>query len=359
MNYYIIAGEVSGDMHGSQLVEQLSLLDKNAVFKGVGGEHLQNANVELVFSLDRMAFMGFYEVLKNLFTIRKNFKEIKQSISFFKPDVVLLIDYPGFNLRMAKWCKNQGYKVVYYISPKLWAWNEKRVHKIKNYVDLMLCILPFEEDFYRKHQYYNAHYVGHPLLDRVSLLAAEENEMEKPVIALLPGSRQQEIKSLLPVLLQTASAFPDEKFIISGMTKMKKQYPDSLPSNISIVFDDMYSILKRAKAAVVCSGTATLETALFNVPQVVIYKTSSVNYEIGKRLATVKYISLPNLIVNDKLVEELIQKDCHADAIIMQLNKMLKSDTNDFYKSLNNKLGEKGVAKRAAGLISAFLLSNK
>lgn len=350
MKYYIIAGEVSGDLHGSNLVHQLTLLDNHAVFKGVGGDKLKAANVDILFGLERLAFMGFYEVVKNLNTIRKNFKEVKQAILQFKPDVVLLIDYPGFNLRMAKWCKQNGFKVAYYISPKFWAWNEGRVEKIKKYVDLMLCILPFEEAFYQKHHYSNAHFIGHPLLDLINNEPLKKNDAES-LIALLPGSRTQELKSLLPLMLETAVNFPEQHFIITGISGLKALYPATLPSNVSIVFDKTYEVLQQAKAAIVCSGTATLETALFKVPQVVIYKTSWLNYQIGKRVAKVRFISLPNLIADEKIVEELLQHDCTVEKITSELKKLLYSSPQQFYHPLIEKIGEQGASEKAAKLI--------
>lgn len=352
MKYFIIAGEASGDLHGSHLVEQIALLDANALFKGVGGEKMKNAGVDMLFGLERLAFMGFYEVLMNLRTIRKNFNEVKKAILDLHPDVVILIDYPGFNLRMAKWCKRQGFKVVYYISPQIWAWKEGRVETIKRYIDIVLCILPFEKAFYEKHHYANAHFIGHPLLDEMGLQTDSGLQEESgQSIALLPGSRQQEIRSLMPVMLQTAVHFPNERFVIAGISRLKTLYPSVLPANVSIVFDKTYEVLHRARAAVVCSGTATLETALLNIPQVVIYKTSWLNYQIGKRLAKVNFISLPNLIADGKIVEELIQHDCTSEAIQKSLQGLLLADREQFYRILHAKVGGPGASEKAAKLI--------
>lgn len=352
MKYYIIAGEASGDLHGSNLVQQLAMADTQASFKGIGGDKMKAANVEMLFGLERLAFMGFYEVLKNLRTIRRNFKEIKLDILSFQPTVIILIDYPGFNLRMAKWCKEQGFKVVYYISPKFWAWNESRVEKIKKYVDLMLCILPFEKAFYDKHRYVNAHYVGHPLLDEISIPTGETQTADTAKsIALLPGSRKQEINTLLPIMLDTARNFPKEQFIVTAISGLKDLYPNELPDNVKLVFDSTYKVLKMAKAAIVCSGTATLETALFNVPQVVIYKTSWLNYQLGKRLIKVPYISLPNLIANEKIAEELIQYDCTSEKITNELDKLLQDFGKEFYHTLHEKMGSIGASQKAATLI--------
>lgn len=355
MKYFILSGEVSGDLHGSNLVKEIAALDKHAVFKGTGGQYLSHSGVEIVLPIEQMSFMGFWEVVKNWNTIRKNFSIVKQAITSFQPEVMILIDYPGFNMRMAKWCKQQGYKVVYYISPKFWAWRENRVEKIKKYVDLMLCILPFEEAFYQKHCYTKAHYIGHPLLDAI---AVTTNDNLRKHIALLPGSRTQEIQSLLPVFLQVAQHFPNVQFVIAGMSAMAHLYPSALPSNIKISFDETYNVLQQSKAAVVCSGTATLETALFNIPQVVVYKTSWLNYQIGKRVAKVQFISLPNLIVDKKIITELIQQDCTAENISNALNEVLTMTLADRYNLLYEKIGTQGASKNAAKWIQQLQVRN-
>lgn len=354
MKYFIVAGEISGDLHGANLVREIAVLDRQAEFKGVGGQHLKDIGVELLFGVERLAFMGFLEVVKNLRTIQKNFKEIKQSILKYKPDVVILIDYPGFNLRLAKWCKQQGFTVVYYISPKFWAWRGQRVQKVKMYVDLMLCILPFEIDFYKKHHYTKAYFVGHPLLDIIH--QEESNKINRNFVALLPGSRKQEIQTLLPIMLEVAAQFPQEQFVVAGLSPMKDLYTPELPKNVIIEYDATYRILKKAKVAVVCSGTATLETALLDVPQVVVYKTSWLNYQIGKRVAKVQYISLPNLITNDRTVEELLQKDCNTKAISLELTKLLSNVSSEQYVALKEKLGNSEAAKNAAKYILELLV---
>jgi lipid-A-disaccharide synthase len=357
MKYYIIAGEASGDIHGGNVVRELARTDKNPVFKGVGGERLAKAGVSLLFGLDRLSFMGFYEVLKHIFIIRKNFRDIKADLLEFNPDVVILIDYPGFNLRIAKWCKLRGYKVAYYIAPQIWAWNEKRVETIKKNVDKVLCILPFEVGFYNKHHYLNAYYTGHPLLDELAS-SLHEGVLKRETIALLPGSRKQEITALLPLQLEVASRFPNERFIIAGISRLTPLYNLPLPENVQIIWDKTYDILKLAKAAIVCSGTATLETALFNVPQVVIYKTSWLNYQIGKRLAKVSYISLPNLITNSGLVTELIQHDCSAERIEKELAELLNVNHADYYAALKDKIGTAGASAKAAMQIYELALSS-
>lgn len=356
MKYFILAGEASGDLHAGNLVKEIHKNDETPIFKGIGGEHMQHSGVEILFGLDRLAFMGFYEVLKNLRIIRKNFKEVKQAILTFQPDIVILIDNPGFNLRMAKWCKDHGFKVVYYIAPQIWAWHESRVEIIKQNVDLVLCILPFEVAFYTKHNYNKAHFVGHPLLDIDSITSSQNSKLN---IALLPGSRKQEITKLLPIYLEVARQFPNEQFVIAGISRLKHLYNYELPKNITIHWNVMSEVLKQAKAAIVCSGTATLETALQNVPQVVCYKTSWLNYQIGKRLAKVDFISLPNLIANQKIVTELIQNDCTVESIQTELNKLLHVSATDFYKPLMEKIGEKGASEKAAKLIHVLLTNTK
>ncbi len=356
MKYYIVAGETSGDLHGSNLVLELYKLDSSAVFRGIGGSHMAAAGVDLSFSLDRMDFMGFYEVIKNLFTIRRNFKEAKQHILNFKPDVVILIDYPGFNLRLAKWCKKNGFRVIYYISPKLWAWNERRVEIIKKYVDAVLCIFPFEVDFYKKHAYLNAYYVGHPLLDITTIQEKGALNQVSSDVALLPGSRAQELANLLPVMMEVTQLFKDQRFVIAGMSRHKALYPSVLPENVSIVFDQTHEVISGAKAAIVCSGTATLETALFGVPQVIIYKTSWINYEIGKRFALVDSIGLPNLIVKQKIVTELLQQDCNAARIANELTKLLNGEKDNHYDLLKQSMGDKGASEKAAKIIFDRLL---
>ena len=350
MKYFVIAGEPSGDMHAAKVVNELRLLDSEATFKGIGGNKLKESGVAISIGLDRTSFMGFYEVLKNWRIIRKNFKEVKENIQSFQPDVVILVDYPGFNLRMAKWCKQQGYKVAYYISPTIWAWNEKRVEQVKKYVDRMICILPFEKAFYEKHQYKNAYYVGHPLVDFIPCYNIVDNHSKK-YIALLPGSRKQELQLLLKEMLLTAATFPNEQFLLSGISTLKELYPALLPKNVQIVYDQTYELLQKSKAAIVCSGTATLEAALLNVPQIVVYKTAWINYQIGKRLAKVKFISLPNLIENKKIVTELIQNDCTVENISIELQHLLNSDNTQLYKALHEKIKEKGAAKNTANLI--------
>ena len=365
MKYYIIAGEASGDLHGANLMKALYEKEPNAEIRFWGGDLMQSVGGTIVKHYRELAFMGFLEVILNLKTILSNIKICKKDIEAFQPDVLIFIDYPGFNIRIATWAKERNIPTHYYISPQIWAWKENRIKAIKRDVDFMYVILPFEKDFYEKKHNFPVHFVGHPLIDAIASRTEisdaqfrKDNELDdKPIIALLPGSRKQEINTLLPLMLQTALNFPNEKFIITGISGLKDLYPKSFPANITLVFDKTYETLQNAKAAIVCSGTATLETALFNVPQVVIYKTSWLNYQIGKRLAKVDFISLPNLIANQDIVTELIQNDCIKEKITIELNKLLISKNYQFYNALVEKVGESGASEKAAQLI--FKLCNQ
>ena len=312
MKYYIIAGEASGDLHGSNLITELKKLDTDADFQGWGGDKMQSAGVNLGKHYRDLAFMGFTEVVKNLPTIFKNLQFCKQDILNYQPDVLILIDYPGFNLRIAKWAKQNNFFVIYYISPQVWAWKESRVKDIKKYIDKMLVILPFEKEFYKKWDY-DVVYVGHPLVEVVeSFKLKNESESESQssnIIALLPGSRKQEIQRKLPVMLQTAAHFPEYNFVVAKAPGIEENFYNTFLSshkNVTTVVNQTYSLLSKAKAALVTSGTATLETALFGVPEIVCYKGSSISYYIAKKLIKLKYISLVNLIMNKEVVKELI-----------------------------------------------------
>jgi lipid-A-disaccharide synthase len=323
MKYYIIAGEASGDLLGSYLMKSIKKLDAGANFRCWGGDLMEAQGGEIIKHYKDLAFMGFWEVLKNLRTILINVKICKIDILLYEPDVLILIDYPGFNIRIAKFAKEQNIRVVYYVSPQIWAWKKNRVHRIKRNVDTMITILPFEKDFYAKYNY-ETHYVGHPLLDVVTDemknddwqdFKANYNLDDRPIIAVLPGSRRQELKKMLPVMVQMVEQFPEYQFV---MSKVKWQ-PLSLyqsyikDKQIAIVEGNTYSLLHHAKAAMVTSGTATLETALWNVPQVVCYKGSFISYLIARMVVGkhLKYISLVNLILDKLAVTELIQHDCN------------------------------------------------
>jgi lipid-A-disaccharide synthase len=372
MRYYLIAGEASGDLHGSNLIKEIKKRDEHAVMRCWGGELMEQAGAIVDKHYRELAFMGFTEVLMNIRTIFKNFKRCKENILEFKPDVVILIDYPGFNLRMAKWAKLQNYKVVYYISPQVWAWKENRVKIIKANVDRVLTILPFEKDFYKKWDY-NADYVGHPLIEAVLSFQERTTKNEqlttnsKPIIALLPGSRKQELHHKLPVMLSVTKFFPDHAFIIAKAPSQEdelyneylKDYPEVLT-----VRDQTYDLLSKAKAACVTSGTATLETALFGVPEVVCYKAGSISYHIAKWLANVKYISLVNLIMDKPIVTELIQKKLTVENLRKELNDILNDprriqQMKSGYAELKDLLSKDGNASANAAEIIVKLLENK
>jgi len=365
MRYYIIAGEASGDLHGSNLIRSIRQLDTGASIRAWGGDLMQEAGANVVKHYRELAFMGFIEVVRNLPAIMANLRFCKKDIAEFKPDVLVLVDYPGFNMRIAKWAKLQGMRVVYYISPQIWAWKEGRVHAIKKYVDKMLVILPFEEAFYKKWQY-TAQYVGHPLVEVVdkTLAAPVVNSLpHRPIIALLPGSRKQEIMIKLPIMLSVAAFFPDYQFIVAKAPAQDDALYEMLMKdhgNVSAVSGQTYQLLRQSKAAMVTSGTATLETALFGVPEVVCYKGSPISYQIGKRLIKVKYISLVNLIMDKPVVKELIQDELNTDNLRRELQDLLFNDTRRKalfadYAGLKKLLSEGGAASaNAAREIVAF-----
>lgn len=360
MKYYIISGEASGDLHGSNLVKALKEEDASAELRAWGGDLMQEAGVVLAKHYKDLAFMGIGQVLKNLPTILGNFKFCRQDIQAFSPDVLILIDYSGFNLRIAKWAKAQGYKIFYYISPQVWATREKRVQKIKLYVDKMFVILPFEADFYAKHNY-PVEFVGHPLLDVIKEHKVDPNFREKnqlsstPIIALLPGSRKQEIESMLHVMLSIVADFPDYQFVIAGAPSISvdfyQPFVQSKP-NVTLLQNQTYHLLKHSHAALVTSGTATLETALFKVPQVVCYKAGALLYAIVKRIIKVPFISIVNLIMEKKVVQELIQHDLNTQQLKIDLQQILvgpkRQEMLDNYLLLSQKLGNQGASKKAA-----------
>ncbi len=363
MRYYIIAGEASGDLHASNLVKELTLQNDQAVFRGWGGDKMQAAGVEIVQHYKEAAFMGFWEVLIHLKTILQNIKSCKQDILFFKPDAVILVDYPGFNLRIATFLKQQNIKTFYYISPQVWAWKSSRVQAIKRDIDHMLVILPFEQAFYKKYNY-KVDYVGHPLLDAINKKVINKSSSKalsnKPIIALLPGSRAQEIIKKLPIMVALADKFQNYQFVIAGVSTINREiYKLYLKKNVSIIYEDTYSLLSQATAALVTSGTATLETALFNIPQVVCYKGSFLSYFIGKQVVKVKYISLVNLIMNKEVVPELIQADLTTQNLTVALKKILTGNHRETmlneYVILKKQLGAGGASKKAAALINQYL----
>lgn len=364
MKYYIIAGEASGDLHGSNLMKSLKLKDPNAQFRFWGGDLMQSQGGELVKHYRDLAFMGFIEVVQNLGTILKNIKICKKDIENYQPDVLILVDYPGFNLRIAKFAKYLGIKVIYYISPQLWAWKEGRVETIKKYVDEMLVILPFEKDFYKKHQV-EAHFVGHPLLDAISGLEPvveadfkKENHLnDLPIIALLPGSREQEVKKMLELMLSVRPYFKKYQFVIAGAPSLPKSfYQQFVDEDVHFVSNKTYDLLRVSKAALVTSGTATLETALLNTPEVVCYRSSKISYAIAKRLVKhIKYISLVNLIMDREVVKELIQNDLNTNNLVSELKKILEGNSRDNmlhdFSELRKILGGSGASDVAADII--------
>jgi len=366
MKYYLIAGEASGDLHGSNLMKTLKDVDAEADFRYYGGDLMQAQGGTLVKHYAEMAFMGFLEVALNIRTILGNIKKCKEDILANPPDVLILIDFPGFNLKIAKFAKAQGIKVYYYISPKVWAWNQKRVLKIKRDIDKMFCILPFEVDFYHKWGM-QVDYVGNPLLDAIEAFSSnpnfkkENNLNDKPIIALLPGSRKQELKYILPDMFSIVSSFPNHQFVIAGAPSFNKDfYQEYLKDlNISIVFNATYDLLHNAQAALVTSGTATLETALFKIPQVVLYKGSSISIGIARMLVKIRFISLVNLIMDKKIVTELIQEDCNLTLISKELKDIIvgvkREQMLNHYDVLAGLMGKPGASEKTARLIYEYV----
>lgn len=368
MKYYIIAGEASGDLHGSNLIKELKKLDAQALIRCWGGDKMQEQGGELVKHYRDLAFMGFVEVITNLKTILNNLKFCKEDIQQFKPDAVVLIDYPGFNLRIAEWAKLQGIKVIFYISPQVWAWKENRVKKMKQCIDKMLVILPFEKDYYRDKWNWEVEYVGHPLVEVVDswqlTVGSEEKIIQSQTIALLPGSRKQEILKKLPVMLEVSKSFPEYQFVVAKAPGLEESFYDELLKpfpNVSYVSGKTYDLLMQSKAALVTSGTATLETALFGIPEVVCYKGNPVSYQIARRLITIKYISLVNLIMDKEVVKELIQNDLTVANLQHELNQLLNNpqriaQLKEDYRQLKEKLKQGGNASaKAAQTIYTFL----
>lgn len=367
MKYYLIAGEASGDLQASYLVKELTLADSNADFRCFGGELMEEQGATLVKHYRELAFMGVEAVIMNIRTILKNISFCKTDILAYQPDVLILVDYPGFNMKIAKWAKAKNIKVYYYISPKIWAWNQKRGYKIKTVVDKMFVILPFEKEFYKKFDY-DVDFVGHPLLDSIAnretvmfdTFCATHHLNNKPIIALLPGSRKQEISSMLSLMLTVVDKFPSYQFVIAGAPSQAKSfYQQFMKTDIALIENKTYDLLQHATAALVVSGTATLETALFKVPQVVCYKTGWLFYNLAKLVIKVKFISLVNLIMNKEISKELIQKELNTINLINELNKIVIPKTREImlnsYEELHQKLGGIGASKRTAELIVRYL----
>ena len=366
MKYYLIAGEASGDLHGSNLIKELKKLDARCDVRCWGGDLMEQAGGVLVKHYKDLAFMGFIEVVRNLRTILSNLRFCKQDIQAYQPDALVLIDYPGFNLRIAEWGKANGLRIIFYISPQVWAWKENRVKLIRKCVDKMLVILPFEKEFYQKWNY-KVEYVGHPLVEVVDNWQANaDQEMisPKPIVALLPGSRKQEILKKLPVMLEVSRLFPGYEFVVAKAPGQEDAFYDALlqnHDNVSSVRNETYRLLSQSAAALVTSGTATLETALFNVPEVVCYKGSPVSYWIARQLVKIKYICLVNLIMDKEVVKELIQDEMNVENLQRELTTLLfdtkkRKQLYNEYNFLKNLLSEKGNASaNAARSIMEFM----
>ena len=352
MKYYIIAGEASGDLHGSNLIKEIKTLDPTASIKAWGGDLMQQAGASLVKHYRDLAFMGFLEVIKNLPTILQNIRFCKQDIEAWQPDVLVLVDYPGFNLRIAEWAKKNGFKVIYYIAPQVWAWKENRVKKMKLCIDKMFCILPFEKDYFKNKWNWDVTYVGHPLLSVIESFKSTTplTTDNKKVIALLPGSRKQEIIKMLPIMLSVTPHFPAYTFMVAQAPGQDAPFYNRFLmgySNVTLIKNSTYDLLSIADAALVTSGTATLETALFKVPEVVCYKTSKFSYQIAKRLVKIKFISLVNLIMDKEIVREIIQENLTEQHLTTALRNITENEGHrkevmNNYASLHSLLAAGG-----------------
>lgn len=366
MKYFLIAGEASGDLHGANLIQSIKRHDKKAAFAFWGGDLMANQAVGLMQHYKEIAIMGFIEVIMRLGFVLKNLNRCKAQISSFNPDVVVLIDYPGFNFRIAEYCKKNGIKVVWYIAPKVWAWKEKRAHKLEKYVDELLLIFPFEQGYFKKWRVKST-YVGNPLLDEISSFKPNVNfikehgfDSHKEIIALLPGSRKQEIKRMLPTMMELADKYPDFQFVVAAAPSIESGfYLSFLKSNCTIVYNQTYELLHVAKAAIVCSGTATLETALFNVPQVCAYAANPLSIAIARLFVKVKYISLVNLVLQNEAICELIQDEYSISTLQKEFGAILPGGIKHEqliknYSALKDLLGKPGASDRAATIISAL-----
>ncbi|MDB5272530.1 MAG: lpxB [Chitinophagaceae bacterium] len=364
MRYYLICGERSGDLHTSRLVAALKQRDQQAVFRGIGGELSQANGLELYRHYKDVAVMGAWEVFVKLPFIFKRIKETKEDILRFKPDAVVLIDFGGFNMKIAKFAHEQGIPVHYYISPKVWAWNTSRAHNIKRFIDHMFVILPFEKDFFKQFDY-EVDYVGNPLKDAVADFTPDPEFIKKynskPVIAVLPGSRTQEVTQMLNTMLQMVPSFPDYQWIVAGVDNLNASlYEEAKKAGVEVIYNQTYQLLNVSRAALVTSGTATLETALFKVPQIVCYKTSAITYSLAKFVIKVPFISLVNLIAGKEVVREMIQSDFEPKALKIELNKLVtegdyRTTILKEYDSLAQKIGEKGVSDHTASLMIKYL----
>ena len=373
MKYYLIAGEASGDLHGANLMSALQQIDPKAEFCFWGGDRMEAVGGKLIKHYRDLAFMGFWEVVTNLRTILRNIDFCKRDIIQFQPDAIIFIDYPGFNMRIAKWAKQRGIPTHYYISPQIWAWKENRIKAIKRDVDSMYVILPFEKDFYEEKHQYPVHFVGHPLLDAIAARKEVSEEVfkrengldERPIIALLPGSRKQEIAKMLSVMLSVVGSYHQYQFVIAGAPSLGYDFYQQFikEENVHFVSGKTYDLLSHSYAALVTSGTATLETALFRVPEVVCYRGNWISYQIAKRVISLKYISLVNLIMDAPVVTELIQGDLNTRNLKTELNKLLNPDYREKllnnYEALREKLGKEGASERTAQAIYTSLQNKR
>ncbi len=364
MKYYLIAGEASGDLHASNLMKALKKFDSKANFRFYGGDLMQQQGGKSVRHYKEVAYMGFVDVFMHLPAILNNIKFVKNDILNYKPDVIILVDYPGFNLRIAEFAHKQNFKVYYYISPKIWAWKQSRVHKIKAFVDKMFIIFPFEKEFYQKYDY-EVEYVGNPIIDAVNTKKSDSESFrkryklnDKKIIALLPGSRKREIQHNFPVMLKVTEHFPDYQFVVAAAPSLEKDIFYKYISNedVKLIYNNTYEILKHSEAAIVTSGTATLETAVLNVPELVCYKGDNLSYHIAKRLVKVDYISLVNLVMHNEIIKEFIQYDMTVENITRELKLILEDDVYRNMMLLNfaklrEILGAKGASERTAEII--------
>ncbi|MBN1117353.1 MAG: lipid-A-disaccharide synthase [Bacteroidales bacterium] len=372
MKYYIIAGEASGDLHAGNLIRNLKLHDSDAVVKGFGGDKMKSEGASITVHYDQMAFMGAFEVVANYKKIKNNFRICKADILDFQPDAVILVDYAGFNLRMAKFTKKLGMKTLFYISPKVWAWKKSRVKKIKTLIDQLYLILPFEKEFFSKHGYNKTYYVGNPLTDAIADFRKEKllNEAdfksqnrlnEKPIIALLSGSRKQEIKRCLPEMLKVTSNYPEYQFVVAGAPSIQESfYNDIIKDNpVTVVYNQTYQLLSHTRFAVVTSGTATLETALFRVPQIVIYKFNTFSFIIFKPFIWIKFFSLVNIILDKFVVKEFLQfglaRKIKKELDLLVYNKEYRDKMLEDYDTLIKTIGEPGTSERAAKHMINFI----
>jgi len=364
MKYYIIAGEASGDLHASNLMKEIKIKDPSAEFRFLGGDLMKEQGGTLIKHFKETAYMGFIDVLIHLRAILKNIKFTKTDIQDYKPDVLILVDYPGFNLRIAEYAHELGLKVYYYISPKIWAWKQSRVEKIKKYINKLFIIFPFEKEFYKKHNY-EVEYVGNPIMDAIEIKEADfkkfkksYNLKDKEIIALLPGSRKQEIKHNFPLMIKTAEFFPEYQFVVAAASSLEKSVFQKYikNKNIKLIYNNTYDILRHSKAAIVTSGTATLEAAVLNVPELVCYKGEHISYQIAKRLVKVDFISLVNLVMKKEVIKEFIQYNMTLENIVSELKQILNNTVYrkkmlSHFEEMRSLLGGRGASERTADII--------